>query len=335
MFEMSLLVGMAVLAAVGTGIFRRVALKRGLLDRPNERSSHTVPTPRGGGIVFVGLWLIAVAGLFLTGQLSSRATLALLPGALAVAAVGYLDDLRQVSARTRAAVHVAAGAFAVMMIGGFETMSFGPWTLQLGVFGYGFATLAIAWSINLFNFMDGTDGISSTEGIFVLGFGGAFLAAVGSEMALPAWLLAAALTGFFLWNKPQAKIFMGDAGSGFIGLLIGVFAISGETTAHVPALLWLVLYAVFVCDATVTLARRILKGEKWYVAHRSHAYQRLVHGAGWSHRKVLGGVIVLNVLLASLAVKAFGQPDMLPFALVATIVLAGLALGAVERIAPR
>jgi Fuc2NAc and GlcNAc transferase len=146
-----------------------------------------------------------------------------------------------------------------------------------------------------------------------------------------AWALAAAVAGFLVWNWPRARIFMGDGGSGFLGFLIAVFAIAGEVWFGVPALVWIILYGVFWFDATVTLVRRIARGEQWYAAHRSHAYQRLHHGLGWSHGRVLGGVIVLNSLLTAIAWWAYVQRDMMPVALLMTLVVLTVAYVAVEH----
>src|SRR5690606_17291136 len=175
-------------------------------------------------------------------------------------------------------------------------------TFELAWFGHALAALYLVWLLNLYNFMDGIDGIASVEAICVA-LGGALvylLSVSASGVAasggwLPPVLLAAAVAGFLVWNFPPARIFMGDAGSGFIGIVLGVLSI--QAAAMQPALLWcwLILLGVFVVDATQTLLRRLLRGEKVYEAHRSHAYQFAARACG-RHLPVTLAVLALNVL---------------------------------------
>lgn len=317
------------------GRFRVYALTKGLLDNPNARSSHTLATPRGGGLVFVLLWLVAGAGSVLLGVWSFPQALAFLPGALLLAGVGYWDDHHDLPARWRALVHFGMAGGSVMALGGVDAVGLGVTDLPLGWLGAGLAVFAVVWSINLFNFMDGTDGIAGVEVLFVLGVGGFFLwQAGGAALAIPAWVLAAAVAGFLLWNWPRARIFMGDVGSSVLGLLIAVFALAGEVWFDVPVVLWVILYGVFWFDATVTLARRVMAGERWYAAHRSHAYQRLHRPLGWSHGRILWGVIVVNSVLAGLALWAHAMPEMRLVALGGAVVVLCITYGLVERVAP-
>lgn len=309
------------------GRFRLYALAQGLLDNPNARSSHTLATPRGGGLVFILLWLVAGVGSVFWEVWSLAQALAFVPGAALLAGIGYWDDRHDLPARWRALVHfvVAGGSVAALGVAG----------LPLGWLGAGFAVFAIVWSTNLFNFMDGTDGIAGVEALFVLGVGGFFLwQADAAALAIPAWVLAATVAGFLLWNWPRAKIFMGDVGSSVLGFLIAVFALAGEVWFDVPMVLWVILYGVFCFDATLTLARRVMAGERWYAAHRSHAYQRLHCPLGWSHGRILWGVIAVNSVLAGLALWAHAMPEMQWVVMGVAVVLLCIIYGLVERVAP-
>ncbi len=169
----------------------------------------------------------------------------------------------------------------------------------------------------------------------MLGVGGFFLwQAGGAALAIPAWVLAATVAGFLLWNWPRAKIFMGDVGSSVLGFLIAVFALAGEVWFDVPMLLWVILYGVFWFDATLTLLRRMAAGERWYAAHRSHAYQRLHHGGGWSHGRILGGTIALNAVLALIALWANVHREELLWAVLVAFIALTVVYAMVERMAP-
>lgn len=298
-------------AAGLTGLARWYAIKRAVVDIPNERSSHQKPTVRGGGISIVLVTLLATAGLAYQGTLPANIAWAIEGGWL-VALIGWLDDHRHVSARWRALCHFIAAAWAVYWLGGVSEVAFGDWVLQLGWVGDFLAVLAIVWLLNLFNFMDGIDGIAGMEGAFVALVGGGLLWFSGNGgLAAVGFALAAGCLGFLVWNWPPAKIFMGDVGSGTIGFLLAVLALAGEKTAQLPALLWVIILALFVWDATFTLIMRVMAGERWYAAHRSHAYQRLTQ-LGWTHKAVTSFAFSANVLLIlPLSWIAWSMPHLL------------------------
>ncbi|ADJ27614.1 MraY family glycosyltransferase [Nitrosococcus watsonii] len=324
------------LAALGlVGCFRRYALSKGLMDTPNARSSHQSPTPRGGGIVFVGLWLGVTLLVWSRGAISSEAAFLLLPGAFLVAGIGYGDDLYDVSPLWRVVMHVIAALMTVYFLLATDIRQYG-W----GIFSWpGLGVIvgilfALVWSINLFNFMDGIDGLAGMEACFVFSVGGWWLwEAEAYGYAYLAWVLVAVVAGFLVWNWPSARIFMGDGGSGFLGFLIAAFAFAGHVWWDVPVLLWIIVYSVFWFDATVTLLRRILAGERWYSAHRSHAYQRLCQ-AGWSHHKVLLAVSGVNLGLVAAALWASRNEGTIPWVLLVTIAILGWLYRKVERLQP-
>lgn len=263
-----------VVSALMTGLVRRYALARSILDVPNARSSHTAPTPRGGGVAIVLATLAALPVLAAAGSLPWAALWALGGAGGFVALAGFLDDHGHIAARWRLLAHFAAAAWALAWLGGAPPLLVFGVSFDLGWLGVLLAAVYLVWLLNLYNFMDGIDGIASVEAIAV-GVGGALLYALTGHpgLAMAPLALAAAAGGFLLWNFPPARIFMGDAGSGFLGIVLGVLSLQAAWQA--PQLLWswVILLGVFVVDATLTLLRRLLRGEKVYEAHRSHAYQ--------------------------------------------------------------
>jgi UDP-N-acetylmuramyl pentapeptide phosphotransferase/UDP-N-acetylglucosamine-1-phosphate transferase len=284
-----------VLALVGARLYLRFAPRRAL-DVPNQRSSHTRPVPRGGGLVIVagflgglGVWLL------LGGSLSPRA-LGWLSGALLVAAISFADDLRSLPAAPRLAVHLL-GALLLTLAGVQEREL--PLVLAVPLaFGW------VALVTNVYNFMDGIDGLAASQAVVA----GAALAAAGTLVhnplvAIGGGLCAAAAAGFLIFNLPPARLFMGDVGSTFLGFncaglsLLGNLGVGG---GRLPIEFGVVILAPFLFDSLVTLGRRILRGERWYEAHRSHFYQRLVQ-RGLSHAQVTGLYAGLAALAAAAA----------------------------------
>ncbi len=313
----------------------RYALHRQWLDVPNTRSSHTIATPRGGGLIFVVLWIITCLVALWMQVWTLHAAVALIPGVLLIAVIAYADDHYTIRARWRALLYAVAAVVSVMVLGGFPQLIIAAHTtIPLAGFGWIFAILAIVWSVNLFNFMDGLDGIAAVEALFTLGVGGWFLYhAQAQGIATIAWFLAVSVAGFLVWNKPPAKIFMGDVGSATLGFVIITLALLGERWYGVPLLLWVMLYAVFLVDTTLTLLRRLWEGEPIYQAHRLHAYQRL-HQAGLGHGKVLLWVIGVNSVLAGLAVTAFYCPGWLPWLAIVAGIVVLIGYGWVEKLRP-
>ncbi len=295
---MTVLVAAALLvSALGTGAVRRFALSRGVIDVPNRRSSHTLPTPRGGGASIVIATTAALFVLALQGSVSWSLFAALGVGGLIVAGVGFLDDRSALSAGRRLVAHIVAAIWAVYWLGAPTTIQVGQRALEIGYWGDLLAVLAITWSLNLFNFMDGIDGIAGSQAVFVTG-GAAWLAWVthGRYQLIAAELIVAAASGgFLLWNWPPAKIFMGDVGSGYLGYVIGVLAVASAASAPSALWPWLLLDGVFLVDATVTLLRRLMQGDRIHEAHRTHAYQWQARRTG-SHLVVTMAVAAINLL---------------------------------------
>jgi Fuc2NAc and GlcNAc transferase len=280
----------------GTQLLRRVLIKRRILDVPNARSSHSRPVPRGGGLSIVVTFLPAVILLTVRGVLAANVTAAIVGGGLLIAGVGLIDDLYSLPAWLRAAVHFVAASWAVLCIGGPTRMDFGWLTLEWAWVGRIAAVIGLVWMTNLYNFMDGIDALGGLEAVTAGALGSFLLIMQGrSDLAELAMLLACACGGFLVWNWPPARIFLGDAGSGFLGFVLGVLVIACAKDRPGLVWTWLILLGVFIVDATVTLIRRLIRGDRWYKAHRTHAYQRA--SRLWqSHAKVTLGVGAVNLI---------------------------------------
>jgi Fuc2NAc and GlcNAc transferase len=266
------------------------------LDRPSERSSHTIPTPRGGGLAIVIAFILGIAALRILGVLDPFAFIVLLGGGGGVALIGFADDRVSVAAPLRFVVHLGAAALAVVFLGGLPICA----SVDCGITALWFARIAafisITWAINLFNFMDGIDGLAAGEAVFMAGAGGSISLVFSGESGLAsAWFcLAAASLGFLAWNWPPARIFMGDVGSGFLGFALAILGLASSREHAIPVEVWPILGGIFVVDASVTLVRRIARGDRWFEAHRMHAYQHLSRAWG-GHKSVTVLMSAINL----------------------------------------
>lgn len=285
----------AVLALLLTWCLRRYALARSLIDIPNARSSHSVPTPRGGGVAIVVSFLVALLILFAGDEISGPITWMLLGSGAAVAVLGFLDDHGHIAARWRLLGHFGAAAWALYWLGGLPVLSLPLGTVDLGWLGNILAAFYLVWMLNLYNFMDGIDGLASIQALCTC-FGACLVYWLNGYQAL-IWgplLLSSAVIGFLYWNFPPARIFMGDAGSGFLGIILGVLSLQAAWQSTDLLWVWLILLGVFIVDATFTLVRRLMRGDKVYEAHRSHAYQHASRKVG-SHLPVTLSVLAINL----------------------------------------
>ncbi|MEM9162082.1 MAG: glycosyltransferase family 4 protein [Cyanobacteria bacterium P01_F01_bin.4] len=270
----------------------RKYLQHQLLDIPNERSSHTRPTPRGGGLGFIIafaiafpiVWLVAPA---LTLGVPPLVWLALVP----LIAIGIVDDWRNVSSGLRYLVQLSVATVIVYTCGAFPLPGLG----QLGLPGVWLATgltvIGVTALINFYNFMDGLDGL--VAGVTALQL--SFLAIWSQQPVL--WLWGVALLGFLYWNWSPAKIFMGDAGSTTLGAVVSIALLSQPHSTPGTAWASLAILLPLIGDAVYTLMRRLLRGDNIFQAHRFHLYQRL-HQVGWSHGQVAGSYVSLSAVIA-------------------------------------
>ncbi len=282
-----------------TSKVRRYALKKDLLDIPNARSSHSIPTPRGGGLsIIVVLLLSAVVSMY-PADAPLQLLISLTLTTLAFALLGWQDDKHDLPASIRFLFQLLIAAV------------FTAWMARYGISDFTFSITGIAvillsvfwivWMANLYNFMDGIDGISAVETIILGSVTSFWFAMSGSvSIAVICIAVAGAAVGFMRWNWSPAKIFMGDVGSLALGAFFAIIALIGSFSLDIPFSAFLILYAVYLADAGVTLLNRMIKRERWWQAHRSHFYQRAVQ-SGYSHAQVSLTVMAINLLLAVLA----------------------------------
>jgi len=284
-----------IVSLVLTAALRRYALATSMIDVPNARSSHTIPTPRGGGVAIVVSFLIALAWLGYVDAIDWAVAVGLFGAGLIAALVGFLDDHGHVPAGWRLLGHFAAAAWGLFWLNGAPPLEFFGVVVDLGVIGHLLAAVYLVWLLNLYNFMDGIDGLASVQAVTAC-LGGGLLCLLGGHIS-QLWLsglMLMAVAGFLVWNFPPAKIFMGDAGSGFLGIMLGLFALQAAWISPAFFWSWMILLGVFIVDATWTLIRRLLRGDKVHEAHRSHAYQYASRHYG-SHRTVTLAVLLINI----------------------------------------
>lgn len=289
------LVPLAYLFAVAaTAVIRAHAVRSRLLALPSDRGLHEVPTPVGGGLAIVLAYLLTV--LFLTVRFSlGWVTAGLLVAALPVAVAGYADDRHQLGAGVRLTVQLCCALAAVTLAGDIPALPLGPLLIGGVLLQWLLVPLSLVWLCNLYNFMDGIDGLAGMEAAFVC-LAASVLLAWGDDVPLALLCLGlfSASCGFLVWNMAPARIFMGDVGSGFLGLTLGLVALVSHLHGSMSLWSWVILLACFIVDATFTLLRRLLRGEKMYQAHRQHAYQRAAISCR-SHGKVGWMVSAINL----------------------------------------
>ncbi|MEW6329846.1 MAG: glycosyltransferase family 4 protein [Pseudomonadota bacterium] len=283
-----------------------------VLDHPNERSLHELAVPRGGGLAI--LLAVFAGGLGLTWFCGDTSLAGLAVGAILVGSVSFLDDRYSVPPFYRLLIHIVA--VAVILYQGYVLKNLTiPGVILDWPFGVAvlFSLLFCVWLINLYNFMDGMDGLAG--GMAVFGFG--IFAMLGwladhEPFSVTSLIVGSASAGFLIFNFPPARIFMGDVGSSTLGFLVAAFSLWGARDGIFPFWIALLVFSPFIADATVTLLRRILRGERFWQAHKTHYYQRLVQ-AGWGHRKtvlleyaiMLGcGITTLVVVRAPVGMQA-------------------------------
>jgi Fuc2NAc and GlcNAc transferase len=279
------------LSACGVALFRVWSNRRGLLDVPNERSSHSRPTPRGGGLIIVFISLAAYAMFSIVFDLP--ASWGYFIGAALVAGVSWLDDLYTLPFWMRLIVHIAAAVVLVLQVGAWSefTLPVVDQRFEIGsLAGHVVAVLWLVWFLNAYNFMDGIDGIAAFQAVVA---GGAWTL-LASDLALPttamlSGVIAASTAGFLVHNWQPAGVFMGDIGSAFLGFSLAAMPLLGRSEAglDVPLLPFagVVFVWFFLFDTVFTLMRRLVGRKKVWEAHREHVYQRLIIW-GWEHRHV-------------------------------------------------
>jgi UDP-N-acetylmuramyl pentapeptide phosphotransferase/UDP-N-acetylglucosamine-1-phosphate transferase len=304
-------------------------------DVPNERSLHKAPTPRTGGLAIL-LGLVTALDATLGRPEGPALWICAATGVLAL--VSFVDDRKGLPVGVRLLAQVLAAAAAVWGAGLAAPRAWLPFLgdVAFGVLAAPLSFLGLLWLTNLYNFMDGMDGFAGS----MTAIGGAFLGLAllrggAAGAASPAFFLAAASAGFLLWNRPPARIFMGDVGAVPIGFLVGCLGLAGAATGAFDPAVPLLCFAPFVLDATATLFQRLLRGERVWQAHRSHYYQRLVL-AGWTHGRTLRAETVLMALSGAAALAWQGAAGSGRAVLLASVAaLFGVCAAGVRRVALR
>lgn len=270
---------------------RRYALRKNIIDLPNFRSSHVAPTPRGGGLAIVLTFMLALFYCFINQLISFNEFFIIGGGCLGIAILGFCDDHTHINSMLRLTIHFIAAIFIVFNLSDLSQVAVFN-DLSLGFFTNILAVLFLVWMLNLYNFMDGINGIASIEAIS-LGINLALIYGWYGSNNFILLAIASIVSGFLFWNFPKAKIFMGDVGSSFLGFLFAVLALYALKMDFNLFLAWIICLGIFIVDATFTLVRRIFRGEKIYQAHRSHAYQYAARYFS-SHTVVSLAILLIN-----------------------------------------
>ena len=304
-----------VLTVFLTSIFRRYLLRNSVLDKPNERSSHIIPTPRGGGVVFMG---VGVAYCLLYGVLNQAAFYIHLSGLLgALTFLGFMDDRLNLSAKSRLLIQMVVISLGLYLLlpAGFTLFDglLPQWLL------YAFLFFGMVWYVNLYNFMDGIDGITSLQTLSILTSLSVFYF-YDTTLLL---IFCAAVGGFLVWNFPPAKIFMGDSGSVPLGFLTGFLLLIFAGRNEQDLIIALILPLYYIMDATITLLKRLARREKIWEAHRSHFYQMVTNADKKTHRNTVLKITACNILLGvcGYSVYFIGALALIPAVLIVSLLL--------------
>lgn len=308
---MSFLVGIFCFALTSsvTAIVVKIAYKTNFLDTPIDRSAHTIPIPTGGGVALV-LPYAVVLFLLYEMKLLGKDELIALSAAFLIALLGLIDDMKPIDFRVRLFAQVIFGLAALVMLLPIAPLQIGMYSFSGEITLFILAFMSLIWMTNLYNFMDGIDGLAVSELIFISGAVVCFSAYEG-DLKLQIISVSLFFSGiaFGLWNWAPAKIFMGDLGSGFIGFVLGILALISLRTGTINVWTWLLLTGVFACDATMTLIKRLVSGFSIHEGHASHAYQILADKLS-SHSSVVILLMLINIVwLFPLAVFSHFKPD--------------------------
>lgn len=278
-----------------TGKMRNYALAKQIIDTPNHRSSHTQPTPRGGGLPAAILMLLISLTAWTVSIVDTNAVIGLAGCGAILIATGLVDDVRPLSSKIRFCIHLTCAAITVLLIAPRMTIPLPGFELEISPVICLLPIIAITWLTNLYNFMDGIDGIASAQAITTL-LGAAILLLSQGDLSAALFLamLSAPIAGFLIWNLPPARIFMGDACSGYLGFLFGTLSLC-TLSKGVSLWAWIILLSSFWGDATWTLLKRMVSGQDWHNPHRSHAYQILARKLN-SHGRVTASVTLFNLV---------------------------------------
>ena len=308
----------AVVSYFGIILYRRVAISRDIVANPNFRNLHASPLPVGGGIVFSFVFVFSLFFIWWLNQISDDLFWVLAVGGGSAALFGFLDDLKDIRASSKLVAQFFLCGWLLFWLGGGPLLSI-DWIPVLVAIPV--TALFLVWMVNAYNFMDGIDGMAVSGAVFVSGaIALVFLLRNGeSEFFSVFVLFLASISTFLFFNWPPASIFMGDSGSTFLGYIFGALILFTVKSGDISIWTWLIVFGYFFADTAVTQLMRIILVKKWYLPHRSHAYQNLARITG-SHLKVTGGVVLYNVVwILPLTIWSVMKPEMAQFAVVLAI----------------
>jgi len=294
---------------IGVFLYKKYAIFTGIISTPNYRTLHELPIPRGGGIVFSLLSILAIFLIWWNWQLSEELLLALVVGGFIATLLGFIDDIANISARIKLIIQLILSCWVVYCLYFGELLTFDLMPLYMII---PIVLFFMIWMMNAYNFLDGIDGMAASGAIFVsLAVALVLFLTEGPiEIIAIFILMASTVIGFILFNWPPATIFMGDAGSVFLGYIFGVLLLFTVLNNDVSIWAWLTVFGYFFADTVVTQIIRVIMVKKWYLAHRSHAYQNLARMSG-SHLKVTSGVTLYNIFwILPIAIWSALQPEM-------------------------
>jgi Fuc2NAc and GlcNAc transferase len=308
----------AVVSYFGIILYRRVAISRDIVSNPNLRNLHASPLPVGGGIIFAFVFVFSLFFIWWLNQISDDLFWVLCVGGGSTALFGFLDDLKDIRASSKLVVQFFLSGWLLYWLNGGPLLSI-DWIPVLVAIPV--TALFLVWMVNAYNFMDGIDGMAVSGAMFISGaITLVLLLSNGdSEFFLVFVLILASISTFLFFNWPPASIFMGDSGSAFLGYIFGSLILFTVMSGDISIWTWLIVFGYFFADTTVTQIMRLILVKKWYLPHRSHAYQNLARISG-SHLKVTGGVVLYNVVwILPLTIWSVMKPEMALFAVVLAI----------------
>lgn len=311
--EMILLCAVFLLTVGGVYVFRSIAISNHIVAVENHRNLHQGLVPRGGGSVFSSVFLVAVTGLWLGTIVDKPIFLAIVPGGVIVALIGFIDDVFDISAARKLFVQCLTAAWILFVVGG-QPFIVVPQVPSL--FNLVLSWFCLVWLMNSYNFMDGTDGMAASGAVFicVASIVSLFLVGTDRSLMLVIAVLGVSCSGFLLFNWPPASIFMGDSGSLFLGYCFGALITLTVTGGTISLWTWLIVFGYFAGDTSTTTLLRIFLVKRWYGAHRSNAYQNVARISG-SHQRVVLGVCFYHVFwLLPLTIWSVLAPSTAPLA---------------------
>jgi Fuc2NAc and GlcNAc transferase len=304
-----LIIPIVVCSGLGVFLYKKIAIQKEIISNLNYRTLHEVPTPRGGGIVFSLLFSFTIFVLWYGDEISDQIFYMFGLGGLVATLFGFIDDVKNIRAKIKLAIQLFLGGWAIYWLeyGDLPLLESIPFLIVTLV-----ALFFMVWMMNAYNFMDGIDGMAASGAIFIsLTLATVLFLTEGPvEITTIFILIAATVSGFMFFNWPPATIFMGDAGSVFLGYIFGSLLLFTVLNNDISIWSWITVFGYFFADTTVTQIMRVILVKKWYLAHRSHAYQNLARITG-SHLKVTGTVVLYNIIwIFPLVVWSVLQPEM-------------------------